>query len=123
MHFAAGFGSQMAMFFIRRLDEKSASGNDIYRAWINRIAGVRNPEISVLNGALVVRGEIATNGAPTLQSGNLSAGSAQGDIKQMQTVSAPNVAAPVVSRQTQGDMSTAGLLDQIKKIIAEKTIE
>ncbi len=54
VHFSAGFGSQFALIFIRRLKENSMENNSVYAEWLKRISNNPKPEIKIINNTLVI---------------------------------------------------------------------
>ena len=57
LHFAAGFGSHFAFFFIKKTRENSIQGNPLYTEWLRRISGSDNPVLKVVNKTLVIESD------------------------------------------------------------------
>ncbi|HEY1406375.1 MAG TPA: acyltransferase domain-containing protein, partial [Spirochaetota bacterium] len=103
IHFAAGFGSQFAILFIRKINEVSAEGNETYKKWLSRISGSNAPTLGLVNKALAVTNSVSVAKEP---------------VKAHVGASAPAVQ-PVVAQQ-KGPSSTA-VVAEIKKLIADMT--
>ena len=110
MHFAAGFGSQFAMLFIRRIDENSADGNDTFKKWIKEVSGVKDPQLTIVNKTLTVKGEIAA--APAKK--------AEAPVPAATAPAAKTVAAPAPVAAAPA-ATGASVMGDIKKIIADMT--
>ena len=108
MHFAAGFGSQFAILFVRKIVERSVDGNDQYQSWIQRVSGVNKPELAVVNGALTVKGIAASMPAIAVKPTAIAATA----IDTRHAVPQQAASAPVIADAT---------LQKVKTIIAQMT--
>ena len=99
IHFAAGFGSQFAILFIRKIDENSVDGNDTWKKWLVKISGTSDPHVSIVNGALSVTNAVASAHAHA----------------------APQAAVAKVAPVRAAAAASGAVTGEIKKLIAEMT--
>ncbi len=108
LHFAAGFGSQFAMLFLRRTEENKTEDNISYRQWLTRISGNDNPLLVTRNNVLCVESD-----RPDSEKPYIAAKSGHTEVSPVQPV---NVADVDAKPQAGHFMVT-----QVKSIIAGQT--
>jgi malonyl CoA-acyl carrier protein transacylase len=109
IHFSAGFGSQFAILFVRRLEENRFAGNDIYKKWLEKITHINNPEPMIINNALCIKASVTT-------------GVSQAAVSKVPTSSAA-VSKPVPAKTVMvpAAVPAVNFMGDIKKTIAGMT--
>ncbi|MDY0374137.1 MAG: SDR family NAD(P)-dependent oxidoreductase [Desulfobacterium sp.] len=111
LHLAAGFGSHFAFVFVRRIEEKSFTGNPTYTAWLAKISESTDPELKIIDNTLCLVGSAT---APSLDGTKPVPAK---ESPQRVPVEAAQTA-PAAAATLPGAVAT---LETVKGIIAEQT--
>ncbi len=109
LHFSAGFGSQFAMMFVRRIEENSRKNNPAYTAWLQRITGIENPQLKIINRTLCTDSDPSASSTPLREI----------PAAAVKVEAAPAPSAPVSPSAAGAD--TSAILKKVQDIIASQT--